>query len=164
LCYNAPMQNQGNSKLVASIIAVLVVAGAIFGFASYNSKQVKDETTPVVPTPEPVSTSTPVDTAKKSKYNDGTYSATGSYGSPGGPDKIKITLTLKDDIVTSASAVSMAGDPMSKNFQAKFISGFQAVVVGKNIDDLNVSVVSGSSLTSKGFNDAVAQIKLQAKA
>lgn len=159
------MQNQGNSKLVASVIAVLVVAGGIFGFASYNSKSVKVETVPLTPTPEPlVATSTPVDTVKKNQYKDGTYSAVGSYNSPGGADKIKITLTLKNDVVTSASAVAMAGDPKSDYFQDKFIAGFQAVVVGKNINDLNLTVVSGSSLTPKGFNDAVAQIKLQAKA
>jgi hypothetical protein len=35
--------------------------------------------------------------------------------------------------------------------------------VGKNIDELNVSKVAGSSLTSGGFNQAVEKIKQEAQ-
>ncbi|NED66077.1 calcium-binding protein, partial [Streptomyces sp. SID10244] len=52
----------------------------------------------------------------------------------------------------------------SKEFQGKFASGVDALVVGKNIDDLDVHKVSGSSLTSTGFNDAIDQIKTEAQA
>jgi hypothetical protein len=44
-----------------------------------------------------------------------------------------------------------------------FESGIGAVVVGKNINTLNVSRVAGSSLTSMGFNDALTKIKAAAK-
>ena len=43
-------------------------------------------------------------------------------------------------------------------------TGVQALGVGVAIDDLNVSKVAGSSLTSGGFNDAVEQIKAEARA
>jgi hypothetical protein len=36
-------------------------------------------------------------------------------------------------------------------------------VVGKKLDDIKVSKVAGSSLTSGGFNQAVADIKTQAQ-
>ena len=44
------------------------------------------------------------------------------------------------------------------------IDGISEEVVGKALDDLNVSRVAGSSLTSGGFNAAVDDIKEQAAA
>lgn len=52
---------------------------------------------------------------------------------------------------------------MAKKFQEDFAGGIKAVVVGKNLDELNVSKVSGSSLTGAGFNQALEAIKTQAK-
>ena len=128
-------------------------------------------TTPVSTTPAPVTTSVsqtppPVDTTKKSTsvYKDGTYTATGSYMSPGGQDQITITLTLANDIITDTSAVSGANDGTSNRYQNRFISGYKQYVVGKNIASVNLTRVSGSSLTSKGFSDALKQIETQAKA
>jgi uncharacterized protein with FMN-binding domain len=119
------------------------------------------------PTTTPVVTQTPpVDVPKKnaSVYADGTYSATGSYMSPGGYEQLGVSITLKNDIITSASVTNMAGDGRSQRYQNMFISGYQQYVVGKNIADVYLTKVSGSSLTPSGFNDALAQIKSQAKA
>ncbi len=61
----------------------------------------------------------------------------------------------------------MTGDPKApetERYQGEFIDGIADEVVGKPIDELNVSRVAGSSLTSGGFNDAVASIKEQAAA
>lgn len=52
----------------------------------------------------------------------------------------------------------------SAEFQEKFAYGIDALVVGKSIDELDVSKVSGSSLTSGGFNNAIDQIKSEAQA
>ena len=126
--------------------------------------------TPVVP-PEPAVpptpvTNTPVDVIKKTTYlyKDGSYTATGSYNSPGGYDQLGVSLTLKDDKVTSVSVTPKAGDRTSTRYQEKFISGYKQYVIGKNIDSLHLGTISGSSLTPKGFNDALAQIKKQAQA
>jgi uncharacterized protein with FMN-binding domain len=156
--------------IIASIVVLVGVIGAIV-FAS-NKKApeviVQDDTTtdttttPVVPVTTP---ETPVtDPKKTSVYKDGTYTATGTYMSPGGEDKIAITLTIKNDIVTDTSAVEMAGDPTSERFENMFIVGYKQYVVGKNIATLSLTKVSGSSLTPKGFNDALLKIKAQAKA
>jgi uncharacterized protein with FMN-binding domain len=120
-------------------------------------------------TPTPVTTTStppPATTPKNytSVYKDGTYTAIGSYMSPGGPDQISITLTLKNDVITAISATSMAGDGTSKRYQDMFISGYKQYVVGQNIANVNLMNVSGSSLTPIGFNDAISQIMSQAKA
>ncbi len=84
--------------------------------------------------------------------------------SPGGPDKIGVTITLASGAVTDISLDLQPGDDTSKRFQDIFAANYKQYVIGKDISTLNLTKVSSSSLTSKGFNDAVAQIKLRAKA
>ncbi len=97
-------------------------------------------------------------------YTDGTYSATGSYYSPGGLDFVSVRLTLKNDIITSVTAAPSAQDGTSREYQAMFVSGYKQYVVGKDIRSVHLDVVSGSSLTSEGFNAALAKIESEAKA
>ena len=97
-------------------------------------------------------------------YKDGTYTASGSYQTPETVEQIEVTITLADDVVT---AVEVTGDPQaseSRRYQSEFIGGIQDEVVGKNIDELSVDRVAGSSLTSGGFNDALDEIKAEAAA
>lgn len=163
-----PQKKSNTAGIVIGVIVVLaVVLVTIFaGKKTGDTAPVTDQTTSET---VPTTTETqipPADTTKQSAflYKDGTYTATGSYMSPGGPDQIKITLTLKNDVITDSTAVNMAGDPKSVRFQDMFISGYKTYVVGKNIADVKIGKVSGSSLTGTGFNDALAQIKVQAKA
>jgi len=106
---------------------------------------------------------TPSGSTSLSSYKDGTYSATGSYNSPGGQESIAVSVTLKGDTVVDSTVESEADDPTAAQFQADFISGYKSLVVGKNINSIRLSRVSGSSLTSKGFNNALEQIKSQAQ-
>ncbi len=108
----------------------------------------------VAPTPKPA---TPAHT-----YKDGTYSTVGTYKSPAGPEEIGVTVTLKNDIITDVTVVPKATAIKSKVMQADFIANYKTMVVGKNIAGLNLGKVSGSSLTPKGFNDAIDKIEAQA--
>ncbi|WP_067202897.1 FMN-binding protein [Microbacterium sp. XT11] len=95
-------------------------------------------------------------------YEDGTYTADGSYQTPETIESISVTLTIADGVVTD---VEVTGDPQAREteeYQAKFIGGITDEVVGKSLDEINVSRVAGSSLTSGGFNEALASIKEQA--
>jgi uncharacterized protein with FMN-binding domain len=99
-----------------------------------------------------------------SSYADGTYTAEGSYQTPESVETISVTLTLADGVVTD---VAVTGDPQAREteqYQGAFIDGISEEVEGKALDDLNVSRVAGSSLTSGGFNAAVDDIKEQAAA
>ena len=115
---------------------------------------------PLVSTPPPVTV--PKQTA--SVYTDGTYTATGSYMSPGGDEQIKVTVTLASDIITNVSVTSLAYDRTSQSYQDMFISGYKQYVIGQNIASVNLTYVSGSSLTPRGFDNALSQIEAQAKA
>jgi uncharacterized protein with FMN-binding domain len=97
-------------------------------------------------------------------YADGTYTAEGSYQTPETVEQISVTVTLENDVIT---AVEVVGDPQkseSEEYQGEFIGGISDVVVGKDIDEISVSRVAGSSLTSGGFNQAIETIKAEAAA
>lgn len=97
-------------------------------------------------------------------YEDGTYTADGSYQTPETVEKISVTLTLADGVVTDVEVTGDPQAPETEQYQGQFIDGIAEVVEGKSIDELDVSRVAGSSLTSGGFNDAVESIKEQAAA
>ena len=97
-------------------------------------------------------------------YADGTYTADGSYQAPSGTESITVELTLADDTVTDITVTPHASDPTAKGMQTNFASGIADQVVGQDIDQLNVTRVSGSSLTSGGFKIAIAAIKEDALA
>lgn len=97
-------------------------------------------------------------------YTDGTYDASGSYQSPNGTEEVDVTITLEGDVITAVEVVGHGSSPDSKRYQGEFIDGIAAEVVGKDIDDIQVDRVGGSSLTSGGFNSAVEEIKAEAVA
>ena len=144
-------QKKGSWKSYAyGFIAVVVVAViAKFGFS--GSK-----------TPEPVKTSQNTASATET-YKDGTYEAMGSYGSPAGDEQIDITLAVANGVITSATAVPQATNPKSVMMQKAFTDNFAPLVIGKKLSEISLDKVSRSSLTPKGFNDAVAQIQAKAK-
>lgn len=120
-------------------------------------------TTPSTTTPNTTapSTTTP-STAPAFSYTDGTYNATGTYRSPGGTDAVQVMVVLKSDVIVDVSVVGKTTNETSKMYIDAFTSGYKTLVVGKNIDDVQLSKVSGSSLTPKGFNEALNAIKTQA--
>lgn len=95
-------------------------------------------------------------------YKNGSFSANGSYRTPGGTETISVSVTLKDDVITSVS-VTGNGRGDSAEYQSMFKSGVSSLTVGKDIDDVKLSRVSGSSLTSTGFNSALDTIKTEAR-
>jgi uncharacterized protein with FMN-binding domain len=112
------------------------------------------------PTSLPTSTTAPV--AARTEYRDGTYTAEGTYDSPAGTETFGVTLILDNDTVTDASMVVGAEHPAAKKFQTKFASELKQYAIGRKISELSLDKVAGASLTSVGFNNALAAIKTQA--
>jgi uncharacterized protein with FMN-binding domain len=143
-------------------VAGLSLVGTVAGCAP-------SATSPAVSTPAATSATTsapssPLATSGTAAgYKDGTYSADGNYVSPNGTETVGVELTLADGAVSAVKITEHPTNPNTKKFQGEFAGGIQAQVVGKKLDELNVSKVAGSSLTSGGFNDAVEKIKSQAK-
>jgi uncharacterized protein with FMN-binding domain len=98
-----------------------------------------------------------------SAYQDGTYSADGTYVSPNGTETVGVELTLAAGTVTAVNITQHPTNPNTRKFQGEFAGGIASQVVGRSIDELKVSKVAGSSLTSGGFNQAVEKIKSEAQ-
>ncbi len=96
-------------------------------------------------------------------YEDGTYTETGSYQSPAGPEEVGVTLTLEADVVTAVEVEPMPDNPTTTMYQERFAGGISDAIVGRKLDDLAVDKVAGSSLTSGGFNEATDKIKSEAQ-
>lgn len=92
----------------------------------------------------------------------GTWTETGDYQTPGGPESVRVTLTAKDGDVTAVKVTGSGTSPNAQRYQGQFISGVQDAVVGKPLATLQVGAVSGSSLTGNGFNAAVDKIRADA--
>jgi len=97
-------------------------------------------------------------------YKDGTYTKVGSYLSPAGIEKVTVTLTVTNGSVSSSSVMNGANDPTASSYQSIFINSYKGKVEGKKLSDINLTNVSGSSLTPMGFMDALHQIEKDAAA
>ncbi len=177
-----PQEQKFDHKTIGIIISIATVIilglvvyvsehtdGDIDTGAQVSTNQIPNtqtQTPAQTPTKTPVVTNTPppATAPKNYVYKNGTYSANGTYNSPGGQDEIAVTVTLVNDIITDATVTSVVADRTSSRYQNRFITGYKQYVVGKNIASVNLTNVSGSSLTPIGFNNALVQIKSQAKA
>jgi len=146
-------------------LVVVVLAGGAFVLNKSNSTTSQEAAAAQAPTTPPVDATSPTPAPTTAiQYKDGTYSASGTYNAPSGTETVHVTLTLAGGVVTDSTVTADGVNPMSKRFQNMFISGYKQYVTGKNISDVNVTNVSGSSLTGQGFNAAVETIKTEAKA
>jgi hypothetical protein len=71
-------------------------------------------------------------------------------------------VTLEDDVISDVDVTPHATNPTSRDLQERFADAVPALVEGRNIDDVELSRVAGSSGTPDGFNAALEQIKVQA--
>ena len=154
-----PASHNKNREIVAALAVFIVIVAIVAATSVANKPQnssgdiVKTSTTdnqPAVPS--------------NATYKDGQYTASASYEAPGETESITISVTLTANIITGTSAKSGSNSPVSSLYQQQFIAGYKQQIVGKNINSVKLSRISGSSLTSQGFNEALTQIKKQAQA
>ena len=163
-------QKANRNPVITGIIAVavlVIVIGAItvFGNKDKSSDDASNTSSSSSANGTAASNAAPSDApaATTGAYKSGTYSADATYTSPGGTEEVHVTVTLDGNTIKTAEVTTDPASGTSTEYQGDFKSGFKNLVVGKNIDDVKLSKVSGSSLTSQGFNAAIAKIKAQAK-
>ncbi|WP_246036142.1 FMN-binding protein [Sinomonas susongensis] len=152
-------------KAVLTTLAGASLVGAVAGCAPSGAAAAPDSTTsPAACASAPTASAGAAasSAAGASPYRDGTFCADGHYVSPNGPETIGVALTLKSGVVTDVQIIEHPTSANTRLYQKHFASGIKDLVVGKKLDSLNVGVVSGSSLTGQGFNDAVTVIKREA--
>lgn len=157
------------NKILIGIIIVVILAGVTAGIVFFTRQQeagAPSTDTPETNTAPSTSNSTSSSTSQSTgNYKNGSYQAVGNYQTPGGSEKITVKVTLGNNGVIES--VDLERDPTTREaeeYQGKFVSGYKTQVVGKKIDDVRLSRVAGSSLTSDGFNQALESIKEEARA
>ena len=138
------------------ILAVALLGGGYFFFMGDKTVAETAPVAVIAPAPTPV--------AAKQKYFDGQYSAEGSYEIPNKEiEKVTVSLTLKDGMITAVDFVANPTEQASVYNVGKFKETYKSEVVGKNIDEVALTVVNGASLSPKGFMDALSAIKVKAQ-
>ena len=156
------MRTLDKNKTAVALLGGLALVGALAGCSTTPADTADDATAPTEEATTPADSTETAPDAGASTYTDGTYTESGSYQTPNGTESVEVTLTLADDVITAVEITGSGGSRDTQEYQGQFIDGIDAVVVGKNIDDISVSKVAGSSLTSGGFNQAVEAIKADA--
>jgi uncharacterized protein with FMN-binding domain len=94
---------------------------------------------------------------------DGSYTTKGSYRSPAQTEDVEFTFTIKAGAVEGVELVKESSIPMSKKYQGLFMEGIKKEIIGKKLSEIGTfDRVNGSSLTPKGFNQAMTELKQKA--
>jgi uncharacterized protein with FMN-binding domain len=174
-------EKNSQRKLVATLLTIVVIAGAVLFADQLKTKSsttvsavspsssatitttAASNTPAVTPTAASSSTSASTPATSSSGYKDGTYTSTSGYYVPHSSESIDVTLTISNGVITNASIQNSEGDNVSARYQEDFAASYKSHVVGKSISGLKLSIVSGASDTTLGFNDALSQIASEAK-
>lgn len=154
------MQLNKHPAIAALIIVVLV--GAVTGAVviSHNNKEAQENNAALTANAANATTS---NTTTATQYKDGSYTQSADYITPGGKESITVTVVIKGNTITDSSVENVANNRDSREYQALFANNYKSKVVGKSVNEVSLSRVAGSSLTSSGFNNALEQIKNEAQ-
>ncbi|MCA9354311.1 MAG: hypothetical protein KC877_02200 [Candidatus Kaiserbacteria bacterium] len=148
---------------MAYIIGIIVVVLIAVGFAMTKSSD-----TPTTITTEP-ETSLPVaetpavtDTESADTMTtviaDGVHTTAVTYLTPANNEYLlDVSLTTENGVITDANIVYSQGAEKDPNAQ-RFEGAYKEEIIGKKIDELDLSRVGGASLTTGAFNGAVDNI------
>lgn len=153
--------HQGSSRgtVIAGIIAIVIIAGVVGGTILTSREGPETEVTANSST----ATQSTVNTSTTATYNDGTYSAPGTYQTQESTVTINVSITISGGTITSSAVTSESPSKESKEYIADFIAAYKGFVEGKQLGSLQVSRIAGASLTTRGFNEALNAIRDQAK-
>ncbi len=180
------MEAQKNKQIVTTIVVLVSVAIVVGAIILFNKKtpqntlsttdssttstnispaqNTSSSTTPLSSTSDNPATSSTTPTTSSGSYKDGSYSTSAEYYTPEETDSIKVTLAVKNGVVTNVSASTSTSSRESRQYDSAFLNAYKSYVVGKSLGSLNLNRVSGASLTTEGFNKALDAIRQQAHA
>jgi uncharacterized protein with FMN-binding domain len=145
------------SKKITTTLVGISVTAAIAGCADSST----DTDSASSPSASNVTSAAPSGSPSNGgPYEDGEYTVDGEYGTRG--SSVGVAVTLEDDGITAVDVTPHATDETSLEFQRRFADAVPALVVGRDIDDVNLDRVAGNSNTPEGFNDALEKIKAEA--
>jgi hypothetical protein len=100
------------------------------------------------------------DSSSEPRFRDGVFTATGWYGSL--PSHHDVTLTVMDDKITDVAITTPAEDETSLGYQRRFAQALPGAIIGRDLDEVSIDRLAGSSGCSEGFMNALATIQREA--
>lgn len=142
--------------LIALII--LVVAGIAFAVMQSDSTEPNAEVAePTEVTSRNAEEESPSE-PEVSSTGGTSYQSEATYLTPARIEHtVGVNLTVADGIVTDATVLYNGSEPETAQ-QGNFENAYRSEVIGKRLEDLELSRVGGASLTSNAFNEAVDNI------
>lgn len=94
--------------------------------------------------------------------DDNTYTTTVEYDVPEGTESNSFSLVIKDSIISSIEVGITTTNKASLKYQQDFAKNIASIVVGQKISELKtIDRVSGASVTTTAFNDALLKLQQQ---
>lgn len=91
-----------------------------------------------------------------------TYTTTVEYDVPEGAESNSFSLVIKDGIISSIEVGITTTNKASLKYQQDFAKNIASIVVGQKISELkSIDRVSGASVTTTAFNDALLKLQQQ---
>lgn len=91
-----------------------------------------------------------------------TYTTTVEYDVPEGTESNSFSLVIKDGIISSIEVGITTTNKASLKYQQDFAKNIASIVVGQKISELKtIDRVSGASVTTTAFNDALLKLQQQ---
>ena len=91
-----------------------------------------------------------------------TYTTTVEYDVPEGTESNSFSLVIKDGIISSIEVGITTNSKASLKYQQDFAKNIDSLVVGQKISELkSIDRVSGASVTTTAFNDALLKLQQQ---
>lgn len=157
--------------ILVVIIGVVVIAGLAFFFlpnrqppeptVTNATATVAEVDFPAAPTAERRADELSLEPAAPTQtnvYRDGTYTANAEYYTPKRRKHvISVTLSLRDDVIADVD-VQYDGAGAKTPSHTRFDGAYETLVLGVEMDDLDLSRVGGASLTTTAFNEALGDI------
>jgi hypothetical protein len=148
--------------IVVAVLGVILVALSV----AFFTISPKEDATQITPSTNVTTGATP---AQEITTDDSvaeaalaTLTGTAKYTTPARiTHDIDVTLTLEGDVVSDVVVDFDKGKGPANDYQKRFASSYRTEVVGKKLSEVSLARVGGASLTSGGFNEAVAAIKSQ---
>lgn len=129
-------------SIATPLVAVSTLASCSLTGQNANTS---NQTASVNPeTPKEAAASTPSASAQ-------VHSSTVSYNTPAGEDKMGISVTTDNGVITAVSIEPKAVNPVSNKIQTAFGGAVAGAVIGKDIKTLSASAIAGASLTTEAF-------------
>ena len=144
--------NEKPLKFIFGIISAIVISATTYVIVVDDESETDDDVSET-------GASINISEGQVARLEDGEYEATVNYDSPGGDDDITVAVTLESGVITEVSVINRTSNDVSKNYTDNFEANYEVEVLGQELEQFELATVSGASLTTDAFNDALDEIR-----